>query len=332
MEQLLKRIIQLYNLTDILEYKPMKTGVGSQNHVLETENNKYFLKSYRKTDEEKVKIIHRAINFFYENQIPAIKPIKQTNGDDYFVHEEQLFALFPFENGHTVTRQSLNIDQSKSLGEVLAKMNLATQNGIPEEFNSLIKPVKDLNTRKDKVEKVKEHILGLTNPDEFDRYVLKLIDLKQELINKHWEEYSKISLPINCLIHGDFHCQNVLFEGDFVKHILDFDNARCDSREEELVRCMNLTFFEYNFEEKNFESARAFLETYNNLYPITFDNFVKANKLFYFGQFRSVWAEEWYYFNNNLRVKPIIENNYDRLLFLSENFADTTIRFQNIFE
>ncbi|HSX38974.1 MAG TPA: phosphotransferase [Candidatus Saccharimonadales bacterium] len=330
MQQLLEQITQNYKIEPIQSIEPVQVGIMAVNHILHTANHKYFLKSYRHATPEAISKVHQVMNYFSENGVAAVLPIKLKTGQTYFVHENVVNAVFPFVTGQVIKRETLNLDQAKVLGESLANIHLTTKDGIPTKFKDLVKIKKSQETRAQNNQNIQKIIVDIPNRTEFDNHMLELVKLKAKLLEQHWDTYSKMELPNNALIHGDFHCENVMFDENKITHILDFDNTRIDSREWELARSMFLTFFESSFADHHIESAKYYIKAYASLYPFNFEDFSNAIKFYFFGLFRTVWAEEDYYKNNNYKVKPILSTWYLKLEYLNtnlESFISNLINF-----
>jgi len=90
----------------------------------------------------------------------------------------------------------------------------------------------------------------------FNKYVLKLFKNKnyKNMLQKYYEDYNNITAELNsCLIHGDFAINNILFKGNEVVGLIDFDYLSVGSREEELIRaCRN---FENKLDKQTFVSS-----------------------------------------------------------------------------
>lgn len=97
----------------------------------------------------------------------------------------------------------------------------------------------------------------------FDKYVSKLFKNRNYkcMLNPYYQDYKSINQQLNtCLIHGDFAINNVLFKGNDIVGLIDFDCLSNGSREEELIRACR------NFENKL--DKQTFVSTYLKSCPI----------------------------------------------------------------
>lgn len=122
MENLISKINHLYGL-QLHSSEKVTKGFLSENHILLSDNNKYFLKKYRFDRQERIEEIHSAKKYFADGGIPVILPITNTEGNTFFLFENGYFALFPFVSGIQLERGTLTDTAIISLGKMLGKIH-----------------------------------------------------------------------------------------------------------------------------------------------------------------------------------------------------------------
>lgn len=312
----------LFNIGPITNITAVTEGVLSTNNVFDADGSKYFLKNYKSMALNNIQHVHKAMDFFKINGLPVTMPIKTVKGDTVFFFNEDYYALFPYVDALKVYKNSATPEQAKELGTILAKMHKLSEKGIPHGFDAVIKKEKPLTERIDKITKIKKLIQEKPTLTTFDNTVLASLAIKEKLLVEQWDHYSSIDLAKDTLIHGDFHIENVFFNNSSqIIDIFDFDKVKIQYREAEILWCLLLSFCEKSFIQ-NVDQIGNFLKAYNELFKIDHARISNAVKLYYFGIFRSIWAEEEYYLKNNTRVAFIIETDLMRIEYLAKNIEE----------
>lgn len=320
MNTLLVYINELYGL-HLDSSERVKKGFLSENYVLMQGSTKYFLKQYRFNDENRIKEIHLAKNYFARGGIPVILPIENKAGNTFFVFNNKYYVLFPFIINKQLEGDSLTDTAIVSLGEMLGRIHLLGRDAkvpIKERF-------KEWNKEKalEKIETIYLEIKKIPNLTDFDKLALSSIEIKKNLIKKNSIFFKDLNLESDHLIHGDYICHNVFFsENDIVSHIFDFEKTDYSPRVYELLRAVMHSFFDKSIQRKGIDKARLFMGAYHNIYPVSKKEIAQGLKLFYLKLIHGVWVEEEHYLKNNSRVDEFLKNNFELMEYLSEHYTE----------
>jgi len=320
-QELIDQIAGLYILPGIKFVEKVEEGFLSNNFVLIQKRTKYFLKQYRKFDEDRLKEIHNVKSFFNEGGVPVILPIKNKNGRSYFNFEGAYYSMFPFIDGLHLGRKNLSKEACKNLGEMLAKIHLQGKKQHPEVMKRQSRFEKSKFFRQ--LEKVLPFIEKDKEKSNFGKLAHQSILLKKSIIESNKETEESVALPYDHLIHGDYHNNNVFFDKENnVTHVFDWEKTMIAPRVFELVRSMCYTFFDGEFEEDNFERALIYLSAYNYLYPISQDEIRRGIIMYFITKSQTLWIENTHYLDGSSRVDLFLENEIKTLIYLKDNFEN----------
>ncbi|MFA6386608.1 MAG: phosphotransferase [Candidatus Paceibacterota bacterium] len=320
MNELLSHVNKIYGF-NFNTFEKVKEGSLSENYILIGDTNKYFLKKYRFNNENKIKEIHSVKNYFAQDGIPVILPIRNKNNKTFFLFKKEYYALFPFIFNKELKEDYLTNKTIISLGEMLGRIHLLGKNSklpIKEVFKEWDKQ-KSLK----KIKVINSIIRKKQKTTNFDKLTLKSIETKKKLIKLNTILFKDLNLKSDHLIHGDYIYHNVFFNDDKVLKVFDFEKTNYSPRVYELLRAVFHSFFNKSIKKKdNISRAKLFIKAYCNIYPISKKEISQGLKLFYLKLIHGVWVEEEHYIRNNNRVDKFLQNNFDLLQYLSEHYNE----------
>lgn len=320
MDDLIAKINNLYNL-QLQSAEKVKKGFLSENHILHSDDKKYFLKRYRFDKQERIEEVHSAKKYFADGGIPVILPITNIQGNTFFLFGNFYFALFSFVSDIQIERESLSDVAIISLGETLGKIHLlgkCSKLPIKERFKAWNK-----EKALEKITAIQSKLKEQVELNDFDKLALQSIELKKKLIIDNSIVYEQIGLPSNHLIHGDYLDHNVFFDSNNkVSYVFDFEKTDYSPRMYELFRSLMYSFLSDNISDENIEKAKLYLNSYLSVYPTSKTELVSGLKLFYLKSIHGLWVESEHYLNNSDRVDVFLENDIKRIKYLSENFEE----------
>lgn len=319
-EDLLKKIQDLYKLGHPVEVlRRVEKGVLSQNYILQSGKDKYFLKKYRDFGIERLKEIHAVKQFFGARGIPVIMPLHNRDGVTFCEHSGSYYAFFPYVEGIQYEQTTLSDIGLKSCAELLARVHLLSKEGHPH----LVRPRMfgwDREEFLSRAQSVEESISKQGNRNNLDKRAGEFLAQKIALVEQNTATYESFGLKSDHLIHGDFHELNIFFdEQDQVEYLFDWEKVNTSPRVIEVVRAMEFLCFYGKYEEENYRKAEIFLRTYNALYPLGAEELTKGFALWYIHQLHNLWLLEEYYLEKNTRVEDFFENSINFLDYHSEN-------------
>lgn len=315
-------IVQSYlQIETITSTKKVNEGYLSHNHILETNQGKYFLKQYREEyKEDGVKDIHKVVRLLFNKGIAAVKPIKNKNGDTHFIFNSHIYTLFPFLSALTVDRNNITKKSIKSLAKTLAEIHLQSSNGLPLKISSRQGTI-DRNIFLGAYPEIVKAIESKNKKDDFDELALKVLKLKKSIVDKSTKR-TESSVAVNDhLLHGDYHEKNVFFdENGEVQYIFDWEKTKLGNRLHEVVRSMDFVCLDGNYEGENIKRARLYIQTYKELYPFDKVDFLNSLENYYLKNAHSFWIEKTHYLENSNRVDCFLKNELALLKYYPKNY------------
>jgi len=221
----------------------------------------FILKEYQNLkDEKRLKEVLKLLLHCKENGLKVPGVVKTCNNSEYFIHETKLYSCFEFINGKPYNG---SLPQLKEAAKALAIMHKI----FLKYGKKLVKPNKEMYEFLNAIE-MKKIENNLRCKTEFEMKVYRNFPyIKQKIQTiKNWIS-NGLNVPKQ-VVHNDYHASNVIFKGDKLVGILDFDSVGISERVRDVAfSCQRFSFYNNgNGEIKN--RILTFIKTYtkyNNL-------------------------------------------------------------------
>lgn len=254
-EEVAALVAQHYGLSAAgIEAAPIVGGPSSEawRVAVRADRRVYCLKSHRERGIDELKAEHALLSCLHEAGFPlSPAAVRHTTGDTAFLHHERAFALYRFIESDAPfvwTRGGWSIQQAHSAGIALA------------EFHSLASTCRDIvRTPAVTAEGLRSWGLAVLQRASglFPSDVMIRVSKFEEVLRGSFAVASDVRT--HGVIHGDFHPGNVLYKGEQVVGVLDYEYCRVDSRLFD-VAYATMTF---SFENIDPAYSLAFLDGYN---------------------------------------------------------------------
>lgn len=192
-------ILRKYNLKQI-DYESIEEGEGNTNYLVSTKQKQYVLTIFE-INHTRTGNLSRLLGSLNKHGFPATRVRKSVNGEATTSFQGKPVILKPFIGGQVV--EKLNENMVRQVGAAMANLH------------DIKKP--DYLPRK--------HAYGL---ETFPGVMVTGINLEYEnWLEKRYDilvQTIPSGLPLG-LIHGDLFYDNVLFDGEKFKAIIDFEDA-----------------------------------------------------------------------------------------------------------
>lgn len=315
-EALIELIGNQYDLPDLRFLQKVDQGYLSDNYILESGDQKFFLKKHRTPDREVVRTTLDVEQFYAQHDIPAILPVHSKDSTDMFEFDGRVFSLYPHVAGRHGDSKKYTPKALQSSAEMLARMHIAGQKDYPKVAYDDY----GIWPKESFLEKAKELKEKIVPASEFDKLAMEFLELLISLVEQSDDIPSIEEFGSKQLIHGDYHGANLFFdENDEVTHIFDFEKAQIQPSIVEVARSVNFFCFGGEFPDEQYDNAAHFLKSYESIIPLDKDLLRKALKFWYYRQVHSLWLHTEHYEKGNTRIDPLFQRRYNNLKFLSEN-------------
>lgn len=304
-----QKICSEYGIGDYCSIEKVLEGVLNDNYILVTSKGKYFIKSVREKIRDRLDVIYDIESLMKSGGIPAITMLTTKDGRRFILSDKYVYTLYPFiENklNHVFSKEDYFL-----LGEMLGKIHII---GATDIINF---PGLKLFTRESEeaiLEKLTNYLNEINNKktkDDTDELFLKYINFKLNNISK----IKKVSLPNDTIIHGDYHCGNILTDDNGkIIGICDWEKTEYAPKSYELARSLfYICYFDGYDPETVLLNTQYFLKGYLSVIPTSIDDIIDGIFMRIYKTCLSSWIEEKYYKEGDSRGNKFIRHEMDMI-------------------
>jgi len=192
-------ITKKYNL-DLIEYAPVEQGQGNSTYLLQTAHRKYILTIFE-IEKKRVSNLCKLLNLLHEHNFPTTRVKKMANGEQLISIQGKLAMLKPYIAGQVV--EDVVEDMLFQVGTAMARLHqIPEPDYMPDQFEFGLEFV--------------QRVIGMSIDPDY----------KNWLTQRYEEIKRNIPSELPCgLIHGDVFYDNVLFDGNKFKALIDFEDS-----------------------------------------------------------------------------------------------------------
>lgn len=275
----LHEILSHYDLGELVEAKKNERGYVNTSFAIQTVRDgvrsRYFLRKYKAgIRPEEVVFEHSLINHLVAAGSPPVAKLHLTRKGETFVHRpagkgdrsDAYYAVFDFlpgEDRYTWVAPRCTQEEAKNAAIALARFHQAVSQFEPRGRRAEPRIL-------DLLPLIAQNLASCPDKSKntiFDAYLLKHCDLVQENIANTLAALSHAEcqdMP-QIIVHCDYHPGNLMFRGDEITGLFDFDWSKVDFRCFDVALAM-WYFFDTWDEPHNgqlrLDEVRTFLSTY----------------------------------------------------------------------
>jgi Ser/Thr protein kinase RdoA (MazF antagonist) len=205
---------------------------------------------------------------------PAPAPLETLGGEPVVAVGDGFYCALPWVDGDQIPGDALSIAQAAQLGAVLGRIHCAlgpaaVKAGLEAPAGDLVAKVPDAGVVDAAMRRFLDVIDALPEPDRFDADAAVTLHRRRELLAKHRGEKPATNRPLGPAgwTHGDFQPLNLLWSGNSVAAVLDWDRVAYRSYGEEVVRSANYLFPAAGGSALDLERIAAFVAAYRTEVP-----------------------------------------------------------------
>lgn len=292
-------------------------GWLNEKYLIETNDRKlYVLKelSLEKFSHSHLQYLIQTVelqHYLYEENV-AVPEILLNNDKEVVskLSNNKYFFIQGYVRGYSKEFDKLTKEEMFSIGKNLAFLHNKLKYINSEIFESDFLKYKHMNDLKQELKAKRLEV----NENSSKKFV-RQIDLFEEILNDI--EFSKI-ININKnkiqLIHGDFTPDNIIFDNNKVKSIIDFELVRINSKLQDIGRIVLST----TFLNKEFDllKLKSFIDGYSTICKINYMDIVNSLKIVWINEF-NIWIQDRYFKNYN---PPKVEKFINEIMWIGENW------------
>ncbi|MGD9763040.1 MAG: homoserine kinase [Candidatus Binatia bacterium] len=290
-----------YGLPKVLGIRAVVEVSGNAN-ILETVRGKFVVKVDELKSEIEIKRELDLVIFLRKHGFPCPALLADRRGRYCRDWEGKQLSVYRHLDGHPVSPEHLKLVQLENVGRIMADLHLVTKaykKGADTRFS---------------FERVAEIYAGVRG--RLPHYLKKIVRTLDEEV-EYLQNYLENKLPKG-IIHGEVAGENLIFKGEKVVAVLDFEAAGRGKFIFDLATAVNaLCFANGHYTLKKFESLIAGYETLRTLSLAEWDAFPNELR---FSAFRSTVTRLRDFFMHPVGERPRINKDfqdfYERLLIL----------------
>ena len=195
----IQEIMGRYEL-NLTSYEPIEQGAGNSNYLLNTKQGKFVLTVFE-IEPIRVEYISKVLTLLEKHEFPAPRLQKMANGEVLTNYQEKSVLVKPYITGYI--EAEIDDEKAKQVGTALAKLH---EIPVPEYLPD------------------KHSYVEITYPKFMEGEIDENYKTWVEQRYRYLIEKLPSQLPVG-LVHGDIFCDNVLFEDENLKAILDFEDV-----------------------------------------------------------------------------------------------------------
>jgi len=244
-------IVEDYGLVKATALHGIPFGSVNTNYLMETPRGKHLLRVDEVKGELDVKREIELLLFLRKHGFPCPQPLPDRKGRYYREVGGKCLSVYRYVDGHLVRPDRLALAQIENVGRVLADLH-----SIGKNYKKCIDNRFSYERVADLYVEVRQRL-----PTYFRRIVRTLDDEIDYL-----QHYLENKLPKG-IIHGDLFNDNLIFKGDKIVAVLDFEAASRGKFIFDLATAVNaLCFDSQGYQLRRFE---ALITGYESLRPLS---------------------------------------------------------------
>lgn len=204
-----RRIMDLYDLGEVVSLIPLSLGISNSNYQLRMTTGDYLLKISNDKDSDELEEEMKILRLLAEKGFPySLTPIQTANQKLVYQVEQYFGVVFPFIQG---IPPGPSDSTCRMIGEGLALLH-------------------SIEWSENDQEKIRDYKVIGYGPDELSEYIKRPNcpeDFKIEFdkaFPHQLQEWKEAGLPRG-LIHGDLYYDNTLFDNNKLRIMLDFEQS-----------------------------------------------------------------------------------------------------------
>ena len=295
-------VLRHWDLEPVTGVERATSGVMNQTYLVSTAQRRLVLRRHRRSVRDQVEFEHAVIAHARAHGIPAPAAVRTPGGEVIVDHDGAFHSLFAFARGHQVSRGALTAEHARSMGVMLARLDLALAD-FPVPQRAVRERPADLAPVAAAVDHLLERIGRRGEQTEQDRWALDLLRTKaawlQTATPPIWQQPPADELQ---LVHGDYQESNLFFDTSrTVVDVIDWDKADVGWPPAEIVRTLDLAL------RLDPELCTAFIDGYRTVRPVSIDDLDQAAGNWDYDRIHDHWVLEGVYLRDDDRLRIFLE-------------------------
>ncbi|WP_083974975.1 phosphotransferase [Kitasatospora mediocidica] len=295
----LARVLRGYRAGRLIEAHPVAEGLLNRGYRVTSSAGVYFLKCYVDRATATLPAItaqHRATTALYAQGLPIAPPLVGRDGQTVTDCDGRRFALFPWVPGSHRTGSELSLVQCEELGALLGNVHGALARVCAPVVQPGRQPTADPRATAALLDELLERARRHRPHGPFDQLAERRLTERAALLEAyaHRRPGPEAAGPAGW-VHGDFHGLNLLYRGERVVAVLDWDRLGVRPRGEEAVRAATLIFNDPVTGELDLARVRRYARGYREAADAPAQELAAAAHRVWWERLNDFWMLRWRY-------------------------------------
>lgn len=292
------RVMDAYGLGAVEEVRLVAEGLMNRNWRVVAEGRAFAVKQVLDVKPEQARFQHQVTIELARDGIALPAPLPTRSGETLAQVRDAVFAVHPWVDGRGVAALEWSARQCAQAGTTLGRIHLALARVLPAACAPRRPTVPRTETALREVDRYLTLIAQNDGAEDFDRVAVDRLHQRRRLLAAmaHLRPEEGRWLEPAGYVHGDYHDLNLLWEGEDVVAVLDWDRMRVRAWAEELVRSATLMFGNRAGDGGlDVERAAAFSTAYRHQTGVGPEQIDAAVERLWWERMCDLWHLQWHY-------------------------------------
>ncbi|WP_335989169.1 phosphotransferase [Glycomyces sp. MUSA5-2] len=290
-------VAAVYRLGAVRRVRYLADGLLNRNWRVEADAGVFALKELSSTEPEAARRSLAVMGAAGEGGVPVVSVVPGPRGELVTEVGNHCYYLARWVDGDHRRGSEMTLDASFHMGEMLGRVRLAlARPGLLPDEAPRVEPPPSVGTAKERIGDYLGLIGAKGELDEFDSAALLLLESRIELVAAHGRlrPEGPVVGPVGW-IHGDCQNWNLIWQGERIAAVLDWDRLRVNAYGEEVVRA---SMYQCALPDGSvdLECIAAILDGYRSVVPISGAALADAARRRWWRLITSVWHLKYHYY------------------------------------
>ncbi|MFD8965856.1 phosphotransferase [Streptomyces sp. NPDC059568] len=296
----LAELTSAFGLGEVRERRYLADGLMNANWKLDAPGGAFALKRVTDVSLDRLGRNLGVLASLAADGVPVSAPIATVSGSLVSEVGGGIWCLFPWAAGAHVRGVDLSLSQAASLGEHLGRLHerlgrVCDQGLLPAVPETVVADVTTPERAVEKADRLSSVLAGKGTGSAFELAAAVALDRRRVLIAKHADRRPQSAIPVggHGWTHGDVQYRNLLWDGEELVAILDWDRVGVRPYAEEVVRTAQVQFGV----DGVFDLARvsAFVRGYRSVAPLEASALADGLRRLWWKRMTDYWQLEFHY-------------------------------------
>ncbi len=299
-ERLVAEVGSAFGLGAPAEIEPMTTGFMNRNWRLTTPQGAFAVKHLLDSTPDHARRQHAVTMALGERGFPVPRQVHLPDGDTVLDHACGSFVMSHWVGGVLRDGADLDLATCRAVGRLLGELHehlvaiLPVVPPLPADAHAVPDPA----AARDAIDRYLALIdTRAARRDAFDERARELLRTRRELVTAEAGRRPITPCPLGPTgwKHGDFQSFNLVWDGDIVAAVLDWDRLRVGSLLGEVVRAAIFIFLDNESGHVDLERLAAFVAGYRTVRPADPSHLADAVLRWWWNHLCGLWPLDRHY-------------------------------------